>query len=95
MTDMNVERLRALSEKLEQIPRVQALRLESEPGGWRLAYSLLEIEQSARDLNEKLIGKLERANSVTEVEETLHEIGEELSHVVYHIKDSGFFKNVI
>jgi hypothetical protein len=63
-------------------------KLESET----LAHSLLDISESSHTLLNELFPKLELNNlSEEEINGLLIEIGEELRHIFYHIKDSTFY----
>lgn len=64
---------------------------ENEPGGWRLAYSLSEIEKSCSTFYNKLLPKLKKTNKQEDIEKILHEIGEEFRHLLYHIEDSKYY----
>jgi hypothetical protein len=92
MSNTDVDRIRTLSQKLERIPRVQKLKLGDEPGGWRLAYAIVEIDESARRVTSNLIKRVQEAEKLEEIEQALHDLDDELKHLVYHLRDSGFFR---
>ena len=58
-----------------------------------LAHSLLDIRESSKEIIEELLPKL-LTNDITEddIEDILLDIGEELRHILYHIKAPSFFK---
>ena len=59
----------------------------------KLAHALLDIKESSEELTERLLPKL-TAHNLTEdnIEEILLDIGEELRHILYHIKSTKFYE---
>jgi hypothetical protein len=81
----------ALAQKLQVVPQVHALDATDEPGGWGLAYSLMEIDESLSRFRE-LLARVKADNlDAGELHGLLIDIGEELRHVLYHVKDSQFY----
>ena len=76
---------------LKDNKKVASFDSKSEPGGWRIAYSLSEIEKSCLALYNKLLPKLKKTDKQKDIEKILHEIGEELRHLLYHIEDSKYY----
>lgn len=86
-----VGEIQRLAQVLAASDMVKRLDTRDEPGAWRLAYALVEIRHSFARLDASIMPALEAANESIHVDNSLHEIGEELRHVLYHIKDSGYF----
>src|SRR5260370_3005136 len=80
-----------LADVLAASNAVRRLDRKDEPGAWRVAYALTEINESAANLMKELMPKLAKATDGASVDAALNEIGEQLRHVLYHVKDSGFF----
>ncbi|MDX1920437.1 MAG: hypothetical protein SFU25_06840 [Candidatus Caenarcaniphilales bacterium] len=90
----NIQDLNFLAEKLARNKSLIKFNNpnESEPESWSLAYALLELENSCSKFTKELLPKLVSENlSEDEINDLLHEIGEELRHILYHIKDSKFY----
>lgn len=76
---------------LKDNKKVAQFDSKNEPGGWRLAYSLSEIEKSCSTFYNKLLPKLKATDKQEDIENILHEIGEEFRHLLYHIEDSKYY----
>ena len=64
----------------------------SEPEAGALAHAFSDLEQSVRTLLCELLPKLVAGNlSEQEAYDLLLQIGEELRHIQYHIRDSRFY----
>ncbi|MEE9336259.1 MAG: hypothetical protein V3U65_19390 [Granulosicoccaceae bacterium] len=64
---------------------------DNEPEAERLAHSLSDFERSFNVVLKELLPILIKADGNEEVQEALLDIGEELRHILYHIKDPKFF----
>jgi hypothetical protein len=85
--------LKRLAKLLEQCPQVSRLDTGAEKEAWTLAHALLDLEESCRMLVDRHMPKLRQADlTADERYNVLLEVGEELRHVLYHIKDPRFFK---
>src|SRR5260370_31839260 len=80
-----------LADVLAASNAVRRLDRKDEPGAWRVAYALTEINESAANLREELMPKLAKAPDVANVDAALNDIAVQLRHVLYHLNDSGFF----
>jgi len=80
-----------LARKLEAVPEVARTASPGEPGGWRLAYSLTEMDASMSRIQQTLSRIRNEEVVPTELHGLLIDIGDELRHVLYHVKDSGFY----
>jgi hypothetical protein len=65
-------------------------RSDEEPVEWETAYAIWEIVRSLRKIDCELIPSILSASAREEAEQALHEIREELRHVLYHIEDSAY-----
>jgi len=86
-----IKLLQLLYKTLKDNKKVAQFDSEGEPGSWRLAHSLSEIERSCSTFYNKLLPKLKKTNKQEDIEKILHEIGEEFRHLLYHIEDSKLF----
>lgn len=92
MTDSNnIDRVKKLAKQLEKLKKIQVLGSEGEPGYWKLAFTLTEIEGSVANFLNELLPKLLKEQSEEELDNTLLEIGEEFRHIIYHLKDSDYY----
>ena|SRR5690242_4659586 len=93
-TDFGSE-LSKLAKLLQQCPQVTRYDSGTEKEAWTLAHDLLDLQESCRAFTEGLLPKL-LDSKVTPEERfgVLVEVGEELRHMLYHIKDSRFYKYV-
>ena len=87
------EKITALSQRLATSSKVRRYDDSSEPQSWTLAYTFSELEESFRKFTEVQLPKLfsERLNE-EQIDDLLHEIGEEFRHILYHIKDPKFYE---
>lgn len=83
-----------LAKKLQTYPSITKFDSNNEKEAWRIAHSLKDIQESSSAIFD-LLPKLETANSEKEAYETLLDIGEEFRHIMYHIRDPGFFKYLL
>lgn len=89
---MTPETARVLTERLANIKAVAQFDQPGEPQSATLAHSLTDLEQSFRAVSEVLLPRLLDESATTEqLNDALLDIGEELRHILYHIKDTKFF----
>ena len=69
-------------------------RSPDEPVEWETAYALSHILRSARTIEQQLIPTILRTTSSDEAADALHEVREELRHMLYHIRDASYFSLV-
>ena len=86
-----IKQVQLLHKTLKDNKKVAQFDSEGNPGSWRLAYSLSEIERSCSTFYNKLLPKLKKNNKQEDIEKILHEIGEEFRHILYHIEDSKYY----
>lgn len=95
MSDHSDDALISLSEVLSQLTELQERQEGNDPEHWLLAYAILEIIDSAENL-EKIVPQLLLAkNNLSELRHLLWDIGSEVRHIDYHIKDSKFLKDEV
>jgi hypothetical protein len=83
---------KALALKLGERPEIARYDEADEPHGSTLAYHLAHLEESFHRFNERHLPTLiSQANTSGDVLGSLHEIGEELRHVIYHIATPAYF----
>ncbi|MFQ5705687.1 MAG: hypothetical protein ACE5HV_17745 [Acidobacteriota bacterium] len=89
----HTDALTALAERLSKCPAVSRLDTEEEREAWTLAHAFSDLEESFRKFLIEHLPRLSDANlEDSEIEGLLLEIGEELRHVLYHIRDPRFFR---
>lgn len=85
--------LRALAEQLDACPDVARLDEGEEKEAWTLAHTFSDLEESFRRFLEELLPKLTAPGAPPDhMRDVLLEIGEELRHVLYHIRDPKFYR---
>lgn len=93
---MTQEAARQLSERLARLKTVSQFDQPREPQAATLAHSLTDLEQSFREILETLLPKLlDPSLNSDQLNDVLLDIGEELRHILYHIKDPKFFQYLI
>lgn len=81
-----------LADRLAKVPSVSQFDLPDEPQGSTIAHALSDLEDSfSMVVNELLPKLLDETKSAEELDELLLDIGEELRHILYHIKDTRYF----
>ena len=86
--------IKQLANKLKNCSGVSKFD-DTEPEAERLAHSLSDLEHSFTVVLIELLPALLNADGDAEVQEVLLDIGEELRHVLYHIKDPRFFAYLV
>lgn len=93
-TDFGSELVK-LAKLLEECPEVTRYDTETEKQAWTLAHDLLDLEESCNIFTQRLMPQLNRGDSTpAERYQVLLEIGEELRHMLYHIRDSRFYEHI-
>jgi len=89
---LNPETVGGLIDRLSSIPSVKQFDQPGEPQAATLAHSLGDLEQSFRTTLDELLPRLlDPQKTPAELNDVLLDIGEELRHILYHIKDPRFF----
>lgn len=95
-----IELVTMLADHLQRIPKVaeEATRrgtgLEAE--AMQIATGLADIQESSRELFERLVPRLLKAPPASaEAQELLQDIGEEYRHILYHIMDTKIFSYIV
>ena len=87
--------LKGLAERLSRVPQVRRLDTPEHIEAEALAHALLDLNESFRAYtNEHLPRLLSASEDAHNTYEVLLDIGEELRHITYHLKDAGFFRYV-
>jgi len=85
--------LTTILEKCEQVTRYST-KEENQAG--TLAHGLIDMESSMRKIIEEHIPKLYNSNIDSEqIDDIILDIGEELRHILYHIKDTKVYNHLI
>lgn len=91
-TRITVEDTEGLAERLSRLPEVRKLDRPDEPESWTLAYTFRELEESFRRFLTELLPKLMSPSlTIDETKDVLTDIGDELRHILYHLRDSHFY----
>lgn len=89
---MTPEAAQRLTERLSRVKSVSQFDQPGEPQAATLAHSLTDLEKSFREILEALLPRLlDESLASDQLNDVLLDIGEELRHVLYHIKDPKFF----
>ena len=97
---MNTQRLlkdaqdiQRVAEILSRCPEVTKLDEGKNKEAWTLAHTFSDIEESFLSILENQFPRLTQGQlTVSETHSLLLEIGEELRHILYHVKDTKFYK---
>jgi hypothetical protein len=85
---INIDNLAKKLNKYECVRRFDSI---DEPEAWRIAHSLCDLVDSFNDIRETYLPALNDADDEKSVNDILLDIGDELRHILYHIKDPRFF----
>lgn len=83
--------LKALAERLEQSKTVKQFDKPGEPQAWTLVHALSDMEESMISVLCEHLPALMEANDAESAEDALHDVGEALRHILYHLNDVSFF----
>ena len=87
-----VEELRLLSDILRKSNKVNSFDSEDEEVADTVAYALLDIQESCHKIYKTHLPALKAQGiSAEDVDDIMLEIGWELEHILYHIKDSRYY----
>ena len=89
---LTVSRVIELGQQLSKIPEVAQFDKPGEPQGHTLAHALSHWEDSSATFLDNLLPKL--ANEMASAEDlidTIHDVADELRHILYHIQDVKYF----
>ena len=93
---MTPEVVQRLSQRLAHVKAISQFDEPGEPQSDTLAHSLTDLEKSFREILDALFPKLlNESLNPEELNDVMLDIGEELRHVLYHIKDPKFFGYLI
>jgi uncharacterized membrane-anchored protein len=96
LRSLSAEQRRKLIERLSAIATVRQFDVAGEPQAATLVHSLTDLEQSFRKILDELLPKLQdKGLSADRLNDVLHDIGEELRHVLYHVQDTKYFGYLI
>src|SRR6266540_3186457 len=85
-------RMVQLAHRLSGIPEVAQFDIPGEPQGDTLAHALSDWEESFAAVLDNLLPNLVKETATIEdLTDTLHDIGDELRHILYHIHDTRYF----
>lgn len=84
-----------LAKKLDRCEFVTRYNSPGESEAGRLAHSMSDLEESFERITKTYIPILCQTEREEDIEEALLDIGEELRHILYHIKDPRFFRYLI
>jgi len=89
----DVNAIKELANRLSKCYAVSKFDKKGHSEAWTLAHALSDLEQSFRRILDVQLMRLsgEELNE-SEINDLLLEIGEELRHILYHIRDSEFYK---
>ncbi len=85
----------ALAARLKSLPELARLDPAGEPQAATVAYTLSELETSCRAILSLIPQFSDTSASEDKLRAALLEVGEELRHVMYHVRDTEFFKYLV
>jgi hypothetical protein len=91
------QQVNELGEALGQLPQVRSYEntrgdTEREPEAYVLARALVDISESVRRLATEQFPALAREPSAEQLGDVIHEVREELRHILYHVRDSAYLR---
>jgi hypothetical protein len=87
-----IQTLDKLINNLQKSSQVNSHDIVNEKESVRLAHAIIDLSESFKEILENLAPKLNTDNiEEKEVEDILLNIGEELRHILYHIKDCRYY----
>jgi hypothetical protein len=90
-----IERLKLVTNNLEKCSNIKRYSTKDENQADTLANALIDIEESIRSLDCQISKLYVSGLEEVEVVNIVHSIGEELRHILYHVKDSKIFDYLI
>jgi hypothetical protein len=89
---LTVDSAKKLADRLAKVPSVSQFDLPDEPQGGTIAHALSDLEDSFQVVVNELLPKLlDETKSDADLDGLLLDVGEELRHILYHIKDTKYF----
>jgi hypothetical protein len=89
---LTVSRVIELEGQLSEIPEIAQFDIPGEPQGHTLAHALSHWEDSFAAFLDNLLPKLaDKTTSLEDLIDTIHDVGDELRHILYHIQDAKYF----
>ncbi len=84
--------IKALAERLMMCEQVVRYDTEEEKEAWTLGHTFSDLEQSFHVYLDDLLPKLCLGElSPEDVCDTLHDIGDQLRHILYHLGDTKYY----
>lgn len=80
-----------MAENLRKSDKVNSFDNNNEREADRIANSIVDMEESFKTINELTPKLLSEELSEEKINDILLDIGEELRHILYHIKDAKFY----
>src|SRR5487761_556180 len=85
--------LKNLAERLEKCAEVTRYDSKEEKEAWTLAHDFLDLEESFRRFLDGYLLRLKTEKLPPEqVKDLLIDIGEEFRHILYHVRNSRFYR---
>jgi hypothetical protein len=93
----SVVEVKRLAELLSQCKSVTQFDTDDEKEAWTLAHCFADLETSFRAILDQHLPALlsDSSRSQQETEDLLHEMGEELRHILYHLKDPRYYRYLL
>jgi hypothetical protein len=88
----NAERMIKITHNIKKSQKVNGFNTDEINEAGTIAHGLLDIEESLNAITHKFLPLLSSENiSEEQVDDVLFDIGEELRHILYHIKDMRYY----
>jgi hypothetical protein len=90
-----LEKLKIITENLAKCERVTKYSTFEENQADTLGNALIDIEEALTKINQQIPKLYLKKLSEEEVDDIILEIGEELKHIIYHVKDSKAYNYLL
>lgn len=84
-----------LAETLRKSRKVNSFDTNTEQESERLANALIDIEKSLKTISEVMPKILSENIDEESIDDLLLDVGEELRHILYHIKDAKYYSYLV
>jgi len=89
------EAMKALAERLKRCPQIAKLTDEVHSEAWTIAHSLSDLADSSEAFRKLLPRLVDESIEGDELVQRLIEVVNELQHMLYHLEDPRFFRQLL
>jgi len=88
------DKFKTVAENLRKSQKVNSYDDGQERESDTLAHAILDMEESFREVLKEIPNLSSKNATEEDIDETLFNIGEQLRHILYHIRDPKFYKYI-